>query len=238
MYDGNKNIFKWDWQNVVKLGVAVIVILTILRAVYSIFMVNDDIRLVSNIVSAQETQSKILHQEGDAEIRKVQSGLANGAKEMEGHAKQFESKMDNFYKDFSDSLQAELDRRESERRRDYIRHFLETHVDFYDAALYESDRKKAIGERHYPLPDYKQYSEMRETAMRCHVQFHNKEEEKRYRNKIAQLKTEHKDKLIPSVPKPDIWKWPLASEKSTKIKTDHYNLIFLMVTSKGQCRNV
>lgn len=242
MYDENENLYsnhlKWDWQKAIKMGVAVIVILAILRAVYTIFIVNDDMRLVSNMVSAQEAPSKTLHQESDAEIRKVQEGLANGAKKMEAQTQQFESRMDNFYKDFSESLQAELDRRESERRRDYIRHFLEAHVDFYDAALYEADRKNAIDERHYPLSDYKQYSAMRETAMRCHMQFHNQEEEKRYRNQIAQLKAEHKDKLIPFVPKPDVWKWPLTSEKSMKIKTDHYNLIFLMITPEGQCRNV
>jgi hypothetical protein len=179
---------------------------------------------------------KQLQLENTDGIKKVQSGLANGAKEMEEKSKEFQSRFDNFAKEFSSSLQEELDKIEADRRRKFIRDFLENHARFYDAELYEIDRKKAREEAPYPLPDYAHYAKLRDAAMRCQMEVHNQTEEKDYRNQIGELKATHQERLIKHVRKPDIWHWPLTGDQLTTIRMNNMNLVFLHVTPEGQCR--
>lgn len=238
MFDHNKAIFELDWQTLIKAGVGIIVVFYIFETICSLYLFNDVIDTTSSILSRQESQLKNLNLEADAEVKRVQDGMTNGVKEMQAGAMNLDGKIANFSKDFNDSLQAELNKVAKRRQREYISEFLERHVDYYDSNLYDTDRNKSIAETNYPIPDYKQYVVLRESAIQCHVKLHNTQEETIYMNEIARLKSEHKEKSISSITKPDYWKWPLTTELWSKITTEEYRRIFILLTPEGRCRNV
>jgi len=238
MFDHNKAIFELDWQTLIKAGVGIIVVFYIFETICSLYLFNDVIDTTSGILSRQESQLKNLNLDADAEVKRTQDGMTNGVKEMQAGAKHLEDKLTNFANDFNDSLQAELDKMAKRHQQEYISEFLEKHVDYYDSNLYNADRNKSIAETKYPIPDYKQYVVLREAAIQCHVKLHNQQEETIYRNDIARLKAEQKTKVISSLPKPDYWKWPLTTEQWSKITTEEYRRLFILLTPEGQCRNV
>lgn len=234
MYTDEKINTQWNWQNIIKILLVIIVSLYIVRTIYSVYSAHSVMSMTSDIISLKKKQFNKLNNESNDQISKVQNGISDGIKSIEQNAKHVEDKMTDFSKNFNESLEKELTKMRERHRREYIENFLNDHFYYYDVALYESDRKKAIESTHYTLPDYAQYDALRNKALQCHIERHNHQEEVNYKNAIAELKFEHNEKHISKIPKPDYWKWPLTKGQHSTISL-HPIPVFGVMTLEGRC---
>lgn len=237
MYNDEKIVSQWNWKNFAKIIIIIIVLLYVIRAFYSTYTANSIIGIASNIVPTQEAHVKKLNEEGRAEVKKIQDEMIQGANAIEENASHLVGKLASFEKEFTESLEAEYAKIRERHRKQYIREFLDSHFHYYDVTLYEADRKKFMDSWHYSLPDYVQYDELRKTALKCHIARHNHYESLNYKNMVAQLKTEHQEKRIRSLQKPNYWKWPLTKDQLETIYL-HPIPVFDVITLQGQCIDV
>jgi hypothetical protein len=194
MPEENKNIFLWDWRKAVKWGVVLIVVLYITRVIYSVYIANTVLNVASDMAANQQKKFTQLHASGSDEIKKVQDGITNGAKEMDLKVEEFHSAFADFEKSFLSEIDEARKRMRDRRRKKYTNDFLKFHASYYDQDSYELERKKAIDETGYKLPDYAAYNALRDKAMQCNMRIRNREVETQYKNEIAELKYKHQRK--------------------------------------------
>jgi hypothetical protein len=190
--------------------------------------------MASTILSTQDEHFKKLDEDSKDAIKKIHNEMINGAQSLEDNANNLENKLTSFEKDFTESLETEYAKIREHHRKQYIKEFLNRHFHSYDVALYEADRQKSMDKSHHRLPDYMQFDALRKKAIQCHIERHNFYEQIKYKNTIAQLKVEHKDKHIKFTQKPNYWKWPLTEDQLADIYL-HPVPVFSVITLGGQC---
>jgi hypothetical protein len=221
-----------------KLAVAVVVIVYLLKAIYSVTTNHNEINEMAHYLSIQEKDLKEFNQQSDKDVQAIQHGMANGAKEFDQKLDDFSKSLSEFADDFTSSLDAELKRREEHVQNRVFYGFVDDHLSYYDADAYEKDRQRELTD--YPghtLPTYEEYVKLREEAYRCNWIAHNKWEQLAYNNEVGRLKAEHNKTALANVRKPDIWSWPLTNELNQKIREEYFPRFFSYITQDGKCRN-
>lgn len=227
---------RWNWRHGVKFAVAVVVVIYLLKAIYSVTTSHSEINEMAHFLAVQEKDFKEFHQESDKEVEAIQNGMANGAKEFDRKVDSFSKSLDDFAKDFTSSLDAAIKTIEEHDQQRTFDYFVDAHYNYYDEESYEKDRQKELSKSAIlKLPTYKEFVVLREKAFQCGWKFHNDFHETYYKNKIAQLKADHNEAAIASVPKPDLWPWPITSEVREKIIDQYFPHVISIVRQDGTC---
>ena len=231
----NESFIQFEWRQWVKYGMAVIVLLYILRAIYLVYQANAVMGMMTEMATKQQHQFKQLNQTVDDGVKEVQDGLINGAAEMSQQANEFQKKLDNFAKEYAEGFEEAKEKLDESIRRKTVNRFLEDNVTDFDKVFYEQSRKKFIQISHYDVPDYEHYNQLRDKAMQCHLLGRNQEAMTNYRNQIAEMKAGHRSDLINSVPMPEQWRWPLSYVQSHQLMLENFEHFFIVLTKEGDC---
>jgi hypothetical protein len=232
----NEVMSQWNWRHGVKFAVAIVVIIYLLKAIYSVKTSHSEINEMAHFLAVQEKDFKEFHQQADSEVKAVQNGMANGAKEFDKKVDDFSKSLDDFAKDFTSSVNAAIKTMDAHEQQRVFDYFVDAHYNYYDEEAYEKERQHELFKSEIiKLPTYKEFVVLREKAFQCGWKSHNDFEETYYKNKIAQLKAENNEAAIANVPKPDLWPWPITSEVKKKIIDQFFPHVISIVRQDGTC---
>jgi hypothetical protein len=235
MFSDNEKVINFNWKNAVKYGIAVIVFLSVIYNIILVVKSKFNEEDISQFIAKQQAEFREFQTNHDKGIKTIQDGMSDGAKEVEKNILNFQNKADNFHDDFNKSLAIEKAIVHERLQSSAISEFLEEHVIDFDKDVYERGRDKFIKQTTYNVPNYEQYNQLREAAKHCRVIKNNAFSQDEYANKIAEIRSEHREDLIKTVPKPAILNWPLSYDESKELILKNYMNFFIVLSKKGEC---